>query len=293
MTFGFVLPTVAALVASAAIWAASRRLRPSTAARFLTAAIVTGSAAAVAAMTAVGVAYLSEVPRLARAIGWCQAVVSHHQRVPSELGLPAVILFVAMPLAGARVVRRRRRATACNRSDGGVEILASDQLLAYAVPGRPGHVVVSVGMIRRLDADERRVLLAHEQAHLTHHHDRFLAIAEVATATMPLLRPLLARLRFATERWADEVAASEVGDRRLVARAIASAALAGQPADAALAFAGNGVVARVEALLDDRRPGPMSVAALTALLASALIAGMTSSGIQLHHFATLLYQLCR
>jgi len=281
-----------ALVAAAAIGAAPRRLRPSIATRLLTAAIITSSVAVIAVMAAVGLAYLPQLARLARAIGWCQAVVSHHDRVPPELGLPALILLVAMAFGGSRVVHRRRRARALNRSDEGVEILASDQLVAYAVPGHPGHVVVSVGMIRCLDADERRVLFAHEQAHLTHHHHRFLAAAEVATATMPLLRPLLTRLRFATERWADEVAASEVGDRRLVARAIARAALGDQPPGTALAFTGTGIVARVEALLDDHPPAPWFGATFAALLAGVLAASATGSGIQLHHLVARVDQIC-
>ncbi|CAN5754244.1 hypothetical protein BH20ACT4_BH20ACT4_06730 [soil metagenome] len=73
--------------------------------------------------------------------------------------------------------------------------------------------------------------MPYERAHVTHHHHRHLATAEVAAAIMPLVRPLLTRLRFATERWADETAACEIGDRRLVARAIARAALASRPAD--------------------------------------------------------------
>ena len=36
---------------------------------------------------------------------------------------------------------------------------------AYAVPGWPGRIVVTAGMLDALNPDERRVLLAHERAH--------------------------------------------------------------------------------------------------------------------------------
>jgi hypothetical protein len=146
-------------------------------------------------------------------------------------------------------------------------------------------------MIRRLDAVERRVLFAPEEAHLLHRHHRYLAVAHVAAAVMPLLRPLCEHIVFSTERWADEVAASRVGSRDLVARAIAKAALAGQPGHGALAFIGTGVVERVEALLRSRASARW-VAALTAVLVALLIATVTGLGVQIHHLATLVDHVC-
>ena len=97
---------------------------------------------------------------------------------------------------------------------------------AFAVAGAPGHVVVSTAMLNALDADERKVLLAHEAAHLRHHHHLYTQLAQLAAAANPLLRPLARVIAEGTERWADEVAAAEVGSRRLVARGLARAALA-------------------------------------------------------------------
>ncbi|CAN5754889.1 M56 family metallopeptidase [soil metagenome] len=292
MTPAFVLPAVGAFVAASLVGAGPHRVRPSTATRLLTAAIVTSGAATVAALAAAGLGFLSQLPRLDRALGWCQAVISGRDRIGPEIGLPAIALVAAMAGAGIRAVGRRRRATLLNRSDAGVEILPSNEPVAYAVPGRPGHVVISVGMICQLDAAELRVLFAHERAHLRHHHHRYLAMAEVAAAIMPLLRPLLTRLRFATERWADETAASEIGDRRLVARAIARAALASRPADVAMGFTGTGEVARVEALLDERRGGPWFGTVFALLLAALVAASATGWGIQLHHLVALLLEVC-
>jgi Zn-dependent protease with chaperone function len=294
VTASFVLPAVAALLTAAAIGIAPRRAAPATATRLLTFAIVAASAATLAALTAIGMAYLMHIPRLAHAIGWCQAVASHHHdRVPPEAGVPAIVLLTLMIGAAARTVWRRRQATGRAPSGDGVEIVASAQPLAYAVPGRPGHVVVSVGMIRSLSADERRVLFAHEHAHLRLGHHRFLAAGEVAAAALPVLRPLLRQLRFATERWADEAAAHEIGDRALVARAIARAALAGQPAGVQpLTFTGSGVAARVDALLDGCDPASGVSRGFLVLITGVAAATAVGSGIQLHHLATFISELC-
>jgi len=69
-------------------------------------------------------------------------------------------------------------------------------------------------------------LLAHEGAHLRHHHHLYTQLARLAAAANPLLRPLARVIAEGTERWADEVAAAEVGSRRLAARGLARAALA-------------------------------------------------------------------
>jgi hypothetical protein len=59
-------------------------------------------------------------------------------------------------------------------------------------------------------------------------------------------------VRIATERWADEEAAREIGDRPTVARAVARAALVGTDAPGSgLAMGDVGVIERVEALFDD------------------------------------------
>jgi beta-lactamase regulating signal transducer with metallopeptidase domain len=173
-------------------------------------------------------------------------------------------------------------------------VLPTDAPAAFAVPGDPGCVVVSAGMLRALDVDERRVLLAHEQAHLDRGHHRYLWVADMATAAVPLLRPLRSRVRFATERWADEEAVSAVDDRRLVARTLCRAALA-QDAylGPAMALAEFGVPARVEALLAESptrtvldRIGLMGTTAMTVL------AGALASSVQLHHLVALATHLC-
>jgi Zn-dependent protease with chaperone function len=135
---------------------------------------------------------------------------------------------------------------------------------AYALPGVPGRIVVSTGMLDALSARERQVLLAHERAHLACGHHLFVALAYLAAATNPLLRPVAAAVGYTTERWADERAASAVGDRRLVARTIAKAALLTSrhhsPPAGALAIATGSAAAK----LRGAGPVPRRVAALLA-----------------------------
>jgi hypothetical protein len=87
--------------------------------------------------------------------------------------------------------------------------------LAVAVPGRPGHLLVTSGMLRLLDADQRRVLFAHENAHLNHRHHRLVTLTACAAAVNPLLIPVRAAVAYLVERWADEDAAAVTdADRR-------------------------------------------------------------------------------
>ncbi|WP_349258406.1 M56 family metallopeptidase [Stackebrandtia sp.] len=126
----------------------------------------------------------------------------------------------------------------------------SEEPRAFAIPGRPGHVFVTTAMLRGLNAAEREVLLAHERAHLRHHHGWLRLLVDVAAAVDPLLIPLRGDVEFLLERWADEHAARATGDRDITARALARAALLSANAQrrCALAFADQAVIRRVDAL---------------------------------------------
>jgi hypothetical protein len=149
--------------------------------------------------------------------------------------LVAVLAAVALTagMAGAaviagRLLRARRAATRTARElpgDGRLAVLDDVAVEAFALPGRPGRVVISTGMLAILDETGRRALFAHELAHLQGRHHVFRAITRVAAASNPLLRPLARAVVYSTERWADEKAAHAVGDRALTARALGRAAL--------------------------------------------------------------------
>ncbi|MFJ9950627.1 M56 family metallopeptidase [Kitasatospora sp. NPDC091207] len=182
-------------------------------------------------------------------------------------------------------------------------VLDDDRADAFALPGRlrrpgrpgePGRIVVTAGMLRALSAPERAALLAHERAHLAGRHHLFLALAEHAAAVHPALRPLRAPLGYHLERWADEVAAEQVGDRTVTARAVGRAALAAsrspRPARPGLAPAAHSgpVPRRVAALLQPRPAasgtGRRTAAALVLAACLALTTAATlDAGADLHH----------
>jgi Zn-dependent protease with chaperone function len=109
-------------------------------------------------------------------------------------------------------------------------VLASSRPFAYTLGGRAGGVVVSRGLLALLDRDERDAVLAHELAHLRLRHHRLLGFAQVVSAALgravPAARQAAASLARELEVIADDAAADAVGDRRVVARAVAKAALA-------------------------------------------------------------------
>ncbi len=144
---------------------------------------------------------------------------------------------------------------------------------AFAVAGRPGRIVVSAAMLRALTAPQRRAMLAHERAHLHLHHSALLTLAQLAAAANPLLLPVRGAVGYLCERNADEIAAAEVGDRFVVAEALAAAALAanGSRGTARPAFHGVSVVDRVAALVaPPRRYRPVGLVSAIAIAAVAL-----------------------
>ncbi len=226
-------------------------------------------------------------PLVAGMFGWCERL---SRALPWWVGFPATLALVALLLGGAAVTVRFLQARPAKNAPGMV-VVDSDSSLAYSVAGRAGQIVVSKGLLARLTPDERRVVFAHEAAHLRFRHHRLLWLADVA-ALNPMLRPTRARLRFALERWADEEAVCVVGDRKLVARAITAAALVSvsDAPRAALHIEGSGVVERVEALLSPAsvaRPVAAGLAAVAVLAAGGML--MMSA---LPHLAHLITHLC-
>ena len=275
------------LVTSVVFWLAGaplgRWLPPATAVRLLTTAalvtaLATGFVLAVAAFDAA--AQLRPVAALGR---WSALAVRTGGGMSAVIGVLAGLTVSVLFGAGLRRMARcgwdlALAAQTCRRLGPGVAglVVVDDQHAdAYAVPGIRGRVVVSTAMLRALPAPERRVLLAHENAHLAHRHHLYVQLADLAAAANPLLRALATAVSIGVERWADEIAATEVGDRHLAARALARAGLArtaAAPRQApttaiALGAVNRGVGDRVRALLAGpprRRRG--LAGALTALV---------------------------
>lgn len=113
---------------------------------------------------------------------------------------------------------------------GQIVVTEDEAADAYTLPGWPCRIVVTAGMLRALTEGERQVLLAHERTHAAGSHYLFTAVARLAAAANPLLRPVAVAVGYTVERWADERAAAATGDRALTARAVARAALAAKAA---------------------------------------------------------------
>ena len=106
----------------------------------------------------------------------------------------AALLAVAVVAAGRATWRRARalvsaaRHARCLPGSSQVVVVPDGSADAYAVPGWPGRIVVTAGMLDALNPDERRVLLAHERVHAQSHHYLFTALTYLAAAANPLLR---------------------------------------------------------------------------------------------------------
>ncbi|ADP80093.1 M48 family metalloprotease [Pseudofrankia inefficax] len=287
MLLSVCLAGAAALVLLAVARPAARRLPPARAALLLATSALGGAAVWVIVVGLLAVLLVGQAPPVAAVGRWSARLVGAGDPVPTIASVAAWVA-VAVGLAGAVMLARRlvaeaRRWLPAYRSDrcAGVLVVVDDpEPAALAVPGWPGRIVVSSGMLRALPAEERRVLLAHEHCHLSHAHWLFRFVVRLAAAACPLARPYVAACDHALERWADEAAAAATGDRRLTAQAVARAALARHDAarTTAAAFTDGHISDRVAALLapPPRRrwlpaAAPLVVLAIAAVC--ALLAG--------------------
>jgi hypothetical protein len=261
--------------------------------------LLTVSAVTLAGCSSVALALLAayaaaRAPMLAAFGDYSRQVVSRGDPVPSSAGTLAGLALASAAIAVAVIFRKRaraiaesyRRAARLHGSDA-VVVVPGPEIEAYALPGRPGRIVVSDLLLDRLDAGSRAALIAHEQAHLSARHYLFVAAVQLAAAANPMLIPVARSVEYTVERWADERAAEVTGDRVLVAETIGQVALLASPrpgrlrrmslsavgsrADrVSLAWAGP-VPRRVAALLT--APPPRRIILLAACMAIVLIAG--------------------
>ncbi|MCX5206535.1 M56 family metallopeptidase [Streptomyces sp. NBC_00237] len=284
------LPLILPLTALPVARLAEQHLHPRTAARLLTgvaAILATCSTVCLGLLVVVGTAQLPGNPL---PDSWSDPEVRAavpYDEIAGKVSIGALALVL---LTCAYTVHRQRRYRArAHRALAGlgtaseVAVLPDDEPYAYALPGAPGRVLVSTGMLAALSDSERHALLAHERAHLAGRHHRLLLAVRLAGCANPLLRPLHRVVGYCTERWADEEAARVTGDRRTTARAVGKAALVSRMArgrgargaafPGLAAFAEPGPVPRrVAALLGPLPPANGWPPALTSVGLAALVA---------------------
>lgn len=288
MVISIYLPLLCAALLAAISRPVVRWCPPTLASRVLTAASLLIALATVWAVGLLVALRLCLEPAVAAESHLTRPVLASLNPVPAGVCQVAAVALLAMLAASMSSAARRARSTrqlnrlaAGCRAAGDLVVLPSPAPLAFALPGRDGRIVVSSGMLRRLDGPGRAVLLAHERAHLEHRHDLFRTAVALAAALNPLLRGVAADVRFALERWADEAAAEAVGDRRRVARTLITAASTHTPPLATgFAFNGDRVAERVEALRRERhtvRPSLLAACALAGGLGVAAAGDATGA----------------
>ena len=246
MHLAIYLPLAAPLAAAAGARPIASRLPPQAATWLLTAAAVALAALSTAVLGLIACTALLRIPLVATLGHMSLQVARRNDPASVSAAVGAAALLAVATAAACRAAWRRVRALVsaarhgrCLPGSGQVVVVPDGGADAYAVPGWPGRIVVTAGMLDALEPAERQVLLAHEHAHARSHHYLFTALTYLAAAANPLLRPVAEAVTYTVERWADETAARHCGDRRLAARAIGKAALA----SADRAVPGRGAVA--------------------------------------------------
>ncbi len=292
MELSVYLPLLCAVLFAVSAPALSRRLPPAPATWLLSIGSLLAAIGSTVCLALVGFTFLAQNPRLARSGHWSDQTLRHGGAVWTPV---AVIALVAVMVLAARTALASWRRVAALReayqlaaaltAPGGELVVLDDPgLQALAVPGRPGRIVLSTGLLRALDASQRRAVLAHERSHLVHRHHLHQSITSISAAANPLLHRLPAAVGFACERWADEDATGTCR-RDTVADALTRASTDQTRSivvarGIVLAAAATDVATRIGAL---RRPSPALSPWHLAVLFSLLAATALATFVATHH----------
>jgi Zn-dependent protease with chaperone function len=230
------LPLVIPALAGAAARPLAARLEPRLATWLLTSATVALAGCSTAALALLAAYAAARAPALADLGGYSLSVMQRLDPIPLPAGAVAALALAGAAAGVAVIFRNRARglAESYRRAAGlpahdSIVVVPGPAIEAYALPGRPGRIVVSGLLLDRLDTGARAALIAHEQAHLAGRHHLFATVARLAAAANPMLLPVARTVEYTVERWADEHAAAVTGDRRLVAETIGQVALLATP----------------------------------------------------------------
>ena len=307
MTVTVYLPLLASVLIGACAPAVARRLRPATATRLLTAGAVLAAVTSLSSLALLTVAFVGRVPFVASTAHLSSTFLDHHDPVAEAAGWASIAAVLVLAPFGVRsgrglwreTTRTYRLAVAFADQPASMSVIADPRPQAFAVPsvpplpGRPAipsRIITTDSLLRTLGPEQRRAMLAHEQAHLDHRHHLYLLLTGLAAVANPLLGQLPDAVIEATERWADEDAAAAVGDRTVVAAALGRAALSGLRVPRTVpAMAQANVGQRVKALL---APPPPRRRLLTAAVALALL-GTAYAALNSAHESDQLFDAAR
>lgn len=207
--------------------------------------------------------------------------------------------------ASTRIVLDEVRAVGDRTRIAGHDVILvpAQQLLAFALPGRRGGIVVSTGLVETLDAEQLGAVLEHEEAHLSQHHHAIVALLDLFGGPLERI-PFVSAVKDAVPLLL-EIAADDASRRHQGTPALAGALLMLGASGAQLAVPGaraqpgvllhaagpvGGGTARIEHLVAP--PGVRASLAPLAVLSSsaALLAGLGLA--VLIPFALLLLEGC-
>ena len=168
-------PLLVTLVLAAIATSAHRRLPPRLATRFVTIALVLVVLAAVPTALVVAITFLAHAPVIGFGFKWCAQAIGLHGSVSPWVGVPIVVLIGSGTVRTFRLLRQHRELRLDEAHP--IHIAHSHKPYAVTLPGRAGQIVISTAMVDLLDEDEKRIVVAHEQAHARYRRDRYLLTA--------------------------------------------------------------------------------------------------------------------
>lgn len=273
------LPLLVALCVALAGSRRLDRLHPAAAARCSVVLIAAVAIAAIPTLWLMALSGLTHIGFHNPIIDWSRHLLPDDRPLGSLIGVASLAAALVGTIRGGRVLAHHRRLRCTDTCP--VEFIDTEEIYAYTLPGPARTIAISNGLLNALEDNEFDVVMAHEQAHARHRHDRFKLLALVTTAFVPPVALVMARLDFYLERWADEEAIDHTGaERRLAARTIAKVALAGPSPRPALGIADHGVAARATALLHPVEHADLTTRVHIAMVVAATIA---CAVYQLHH----------
>jgi Zn-dependent protease with chaperone function len=260
------------------------RIHPAIGVRVIVSGSVCLAIGGLVALAAIASTWVAQHPEVAQVGSWSPTELRADDPFPQWVAELCGLLFLVLAFSTIRLAWQRARAlrqvrAAVRRCRPGTElvVVTDERVDAFTTAGPGGRIVVTSGLLRRLSAREREVLLAHESSHLRHGHIWWVLVMDLAAAANPLLRRTARMVAHTAERWADEDAAVRVADRQIVARTLARTALLradDRKAAAGLAQASGGdVPARVRAMmLPTPRLGGVAFVIAAVLLVAIIVA---------------------